>query len=97
MIDALEVFGAASSHNSGILSFEWLPDDVKPFGEYAYRLYETLAEENIDFREKSGYQSNVSFAVRFGNGPSIHELPAWTRVPNGWHAEVDPITGSAIV
>ena len=97
VIDALEAYGLASSHNSGILSFQWLSDEVKFFGEYTYRLYENLAEENRDFRENSGYRSNVSFAVRVGNEPSVHGLPDWFCLPNDWHAEIDPIGGSAIM
>ena len=96
VIDALEdLFGAASRNNSGILSYQWFPTEVQAFGEYTYRLYEDLAENDSNFRKECGYRDHSSFMLCLGKLPSVQGVPNWIEVPDGWYVKLDPKDGRA--
>lgn len=96
VIDALEdVFGAASSLNSGIVAYQWFTGDLRDIAEYSYRIYEQLAQADSTFKRTCGYHAHSISKLVPGRSSSPAQVPTWLNIPEAWHVEEDLGNGRA--
>lgn len=82
VIEAGEIFGAASTMNTGCVFGSELSTDVRPLGELSLKLWSVLGKDQ-NFRGQTGYSTNALFEAKQNGDVSEHQPPNWFCVDSG--------------
>ena len=85
-----QCFQGASGYNSGLLSWRWFADDLRRLAHHSFNVYQNLAREVADFKERCDYHEDSLFQAHCGKGDTHHCAPAWMKVKEGWHLALEP-------
>ena len=77
--DAGKVFSAASSANTGILSYSDFEEELRDLARYSYEQWETLVRGDADFNRQCGYREGANIALRPGSGEGHELIPDWVH------------------
>lgn len=83
-------FGAASSHNTGCLHYDFhdsFGKDITDLGRYSFQLWEAIAHSDAQFVADSGYRPQSFFPIMPGDGQGTERLPNWVDTQQDWDVD----------